>query len=431
VPRAANDWRETALANLGKLDFDRLSVTNSSKVFELARNPSNKLWRIVRPLDARADSPKIDKALQELCNLRVEQFVTDGPKIEFDSYGLQNPALTLAFARGTNTVLSLAFGKSPTNDSSRVFARRNAEQTVVTVATNLLEPLHASYETLRDTQLVSATGPLAAIEIRGQENFTLLRTNRTWFVVPQNFFADAGLVSDMLRSLSEIEVKFYNDVVVAPELPALGLVPPSYQIILREAVTNASVITNVPAEEIDFGTNQADMVFAQRADEKFLYTVKQSDVDRLPKTALELRDRRIWHFTENDVARVTIEQHGKSLQLVRNGTNQWSIAVGSQGIVPNEFALEETVHRFGELKSDYWIQRGDQDRARFGFKPDGHRITFDLKDGKKLSVELGSFASIGSPYALVTQDDGPWVFTFPPVLYQFVQLYLTIPPGVP
>jgi len=49
IPRNANDWRDTTLLNFKELVFDRLAVTNGGKVFELQRDSSNELWRVVRP----------------------------------------------------------------------------------------------------------------------------------------------------------------------------------------------------------------------------------------------------------------------------------------------------------------------------------------------------------------------------------------------
>ena len=42
--------------------------------------------------------------------------------------------------------------------------------------------------------------------------------------------------------------------------------------------------------------------------------------------------------------------------LIRTGTNQWSLAAGSQGIIDPP-AVEETVHRLGQLTAAGWIGR--------------------------------------------------------------------------
>ena len=434
LPRSVDDWRETALVDFASLDFDRLSVTNGAKILELDRNLTNGLWRMVLPMEARADRVKIGESLQKLQDLRALQF-RDNPQSELDTFGLQPPGLSLAFKRGTNTVLLLGFGKSVAGETNQIYARRNGENTVLTVAAAALEPWHAAHETFRDRHLVSPTGPLAAIEFHGAEVFTLRRTNSTWLVTPQNFPADPALVSALLTNLGALQVaQFYRDVVVAPDLPALGLAEPWYKIFFQAAATNAALErTNLTIAELDFGTNQDGLIYARRSDESFVYTVSLSDFQQLPVAALQLRDRSIWNFSTNDVAQLTVRQNGKVRQLLRKEPGNWTLAPGSQGIMDEvtAAAIEETVYRFGRLQAEAWVERGGQNRARYGFQPDGLRLALELHSGINFEIEFGGEATVGSPYALVTLNQEPWIFEFPPMLYQLVQSFLTIRSDAP
>ncbi len=431
---AVDDWRDTALVDFDRLDFDRLLVTNGAKILELHLDATNGLWRMALPMEARADKIKIMESLEKLRGLRALQFV-DGPASDLEAFGLQPPELSLAFKRGTNTALLLAFGRSATNGDGRVYARRNDEKTVQTVAREPLEPWHAAHETFRDRHLISPTGPLAAIEFRALETFTLCRTNSAWRVTPQNFPADAALVTALLTNLGGLQVaQFYKDVVVAPDLPALGLAAPVYQIIFYAAATNAAAGgTNMIVAGVDFGTNQDGLIYARRLDESFVYTLRLADVQGLPVSALQLRERAIWKFSTNDVTRVTIRQHGKVRQLLRQGAGNWSLAPGSQGMLDEVriAAIEETVFRLGELSAESWVGSGGENRERYGFKPDGLQLSVELRSGEKFDLEFGGPAGLGSSYALVSQNREPWVFEFPPMLHQLVQLFLTIPAGIP
>ena len=129
----------------------------------------------------------------------------------------------------------------------------------------------------------------------------------TWRVLPQDFPADAGLVKDLVSALRGLQiVEFTKDVAIAPELPAYGLASPARQYILRSAATNSPAgPTNPIIVEVDFGTNQADKVFARRADESCVYAVKLADFQRLPAASWQMRERRIWNFSTNDVAGAT------------------------------------------------------------------------------------------------------------------------------
>src|SRR6202007_1732467 len=120
-------------------------VTNGTQVFELQRDPTNKRWRMTRPDQARADTPKIDELLFQLQNLRVNRFITDDPKADLESFGLQPPNWQLALSQGTNTVALFQFGKGPTNDDTQVYARCAGQDAVVLLPREPLEAWRAEH----------------------------------------------------------------------------------------------------------------------------------------------------------------------------------------------------------------------------------------------------------------------------------------------
>jgi hypothetical protein len=431
VPHTADDWRDTALIDLNGLAFDRLAVTNGAKVFELRRDAATKLWRMTYPLQARASSAKTEESLQLLENVRVQQFLPEEHRASLESFGLQPPELELAVAEGTNTVAWLQFGKALTNDARLVYARRVGLNAIVAVPKESLAPWYAPANEFRDPLLLSLTTPVAGIDVRGRDNFTMQQqTNGAWRGLPQGFAADAGLVRNLVGALTALRiVEFTNDVVTAQELSAYGLASPARQYILRAATTNAAAgSTNGVVAVLDFGTTQAERVFARRADESFVYLVKLADFMELPAAGFQMRERRIWSFSTNDVASVTLREQGRMRQLIRNGPHSWSLASNSQGMI-NDLAVEEAVSGLCQLTADVWLACGETNRTRFGITDQSRQITLELKNGEKALVEFGSEAPGKPLYAAVTLDKDLWVFAFPVWLYEYVQRFLSVPPN--
>jgi len=432
VPRSADDWRDTALLDMKGLAFDRLAVTNGAKVFELRRDATNQLWRMVYPLQARANSAKTEESLQMLQSVRVRQFVPDDSRMDLETFGLQPPELEVALGQGTNTMARLQFGKSLTNDTRLVYARRVGLNAVVAVPKDLLASWYALVNDFRDPLLVTLTAPVASIEVRTQDKFSVQQqTNDTWRVLPQDLPADPGLVRDLLSALSALRiVEFTTDAATAPDLPLYGLASPTRQYTLRAPATNSpSGLTNAIIAQLNFGTNQADKVFAQRADEPgFVYAVKLTDFQRLPAAGWQMRERRIWDLSTNDVARATLRQQGRARQINRNGPHDWSLAPGSQGVI-NDLAVEETVSGLCQLTAAAWVGHGAADRARYGFSENSHQVTLELKNGEKATVEFSTGAASGVPCGAVTLVGEPWVFECPAWLYEYVQRYLSVPPN--
>ncbi|MGD0350612.1 MAG: DUF4340 domain-containing protein [Verrucomicrobiota bacterium] len=428
IPRSANDWRDTALVDAGSR-CDRIVLTNGTKAIELRCDATNHLWRMLRPLQARADSERITAALQKLYAARVSQFVTDDPKADLTAFGLQPADLDLWLGRGTNSVAALHVGKTSTNDASRVFARRGDWNTIVTTAREPLAFWRGAVNDFRDPHLLELTAPVAEIEVRGLNSFTLQRQgSNDWTVAREKFPADAENAQAFIKLLADFRVvEFVKDVVTPPDLQAYGLAAPTRQIILRSVVGD----TNAVIAQLLFGATQTNEIFVQRADEDFIYGLSLADYSRLPEFGWEFRDRRIWDFEATNVAAITLHQDGKTRQIVRNGLNQWSLAPGSQGVI-NSPALEETAYRLGKLTAAGWVGRSVTEPEKYGLNTNNLQITVELKNGEKHTVDFGAeLPRAQTALAAVTLDGERWAFVFPPVLYQFVLSYLTIPANVP
>lgn len=423
LPHSADDWRDTALVDFDSRTPDWIILTNGTKVIELNRNATNRLWQMTRPLVARANSSRIAEALQRLQTARVAQFVTDNPKSDLSAFDLQPADLDLWLGSGTNFVTAIQLGKSPTNDSSLVYARHDGWSTIVTTAREPLATWFGTVNDFRDPYLFELSAPVSEIQVRGRNDFTLQRNGtNAWHIVGENLPVDAGSVQRFIEILANLHVaEFVKDVVTAPDLPAYGLATPAGQITLLSSAGD----TNTVIAQLLFGATQTNEMFVRRTDEDFIYAIPLEDFNQLPQAGWELRERRIWNFSEADVAQITIRQGGKTRQIIHDGLNQWSLAPGSQGII-TPAAIEETVHRFGELTAAAWLAHNAAECQKFGFKPENLSLTLELKNGRQDTVDFG-IAGTQTAVAAVTLDGERWAFVFPPVLYQFVLSYLSLP----
>ncbi len=433
IPRSVNDWRDTSLMDVSENNFGAIMLTNGAKTIELHRDATNRLWFMTRPLQARADSERITSALQHLQTARVALFVTDNPNTDLTAFGLQPADLDLWLGHDTNFVTGIHLGKNPTNDSTQIYAKREGWNAIVTTDKEPFSLWHGSVNDFRDPHLLELTAPVNEIEARGTNgaaNFTLQRQGTNdWKIVGEKFPVDAESVQAFIQALAQLRVaEFVKDVVTVPDLQAYGLAALTRQITLLSTVGD----TNSVIAQLAFAV-QTNGIFVRRADEDFIYSITEEDFNNLQALfgeGWEFRDRRIWHFTENDVAQITLHQNGRTRVMVRNGPIKWSLAAGSQGII-NPPAIEETAHRLGELTATYWVGRNITAPEKYGFKPDNLQITVELKNGEKFTVDFGTPISNQTALAAVTLDSERWAFVFPPVLYQFVLMYLTIPANVP
>jgi hypothetical protein len=419
LPRATNDWRDTAFVDLRSLTFDRLLVTNAARGIEFQRDATHDTWRLMYPLKTRADTARLSSALQQLQQLQVAQFVSDDARPDLESFGLQPAELELVFARGTDPVARLSFGR--TNAAGQTFARRQGVPGVVAVNGAPLALWRVPINDFRDRHLLTLPRTPGPVAVRGADSFTLLPQSNGWRLRPADFPVDQALADDLLATLAQAEIEFYKDAVTEPDLRTNGLVSPAREItLMRPAAADG---TNAVLAQLAFGVTNDHKVLVARADEDSIYALPLAVVQRLPWAGWQLRERRLWRFSENDVARLISREAGRTREVLRLGTNSWTLAPNSQGII-NPFAIEETTHRFGELAATLWVERGAQELTRYGITTNSLALTFELKNGASHTVRFGASAPSQYPYAAVTLDQETWVFEFPLGLYAYVSDYL-------
>lgn len=425
IPQSATDWRDATFVHDGT-GCDSITLTNGVKIIQLARNPSNHLWEMVRPFPARANGDYITKALQQLQTARVSQFVTDNSNADLTAFGLQPPDMDLWLGNGTNNVTGIYFGKTSTNDASQVYAKREGWNAIVTTSKQPVSPWYGTINDFRDPYLFELTAPVAEIEmmISATNHYILQRQGNGWKIPGESFPVGADSVEFLIRVLANLRVSdFVKDAVTPANLAAYGLKNPSREIVLRSVAGD----TNAVIARLLFGNIDKNEIYVRRTDEDFIYAISLEDFNRLPsRENWEFRERSIWNFSETNVTQITVRQKGKTLKILHNGINQWTPAAGSQGII-NPPALEEVTHDLGSLYAYAWIARGVSNPAKVGLDPNNLSITVTLKDGQELTVDFGTQLSGDTTLAAVTLGGEKWVFVFPPAFYQLVLSYLSAP----
>lgn len=428
IPRTPDDWRNPAIVDLKNIAFDRLVVTNGIKAFELQRNVTNGVWRLARPLAARADSPRVDQLLEKLQTLYFTEFVDQDPKTDQESLGLLSPDLSLSFFNADEPVVELYFGKCPTNQPAQVYARRSDTEGIGRVSKEPLAPWSGGFDDFRDRHLLSLAGrQVARLEIHGAEDFTLKRyTNDTWSVeASPEALIDSRLVRELIGTIVGMQIaQFVKSVVTEPDLVNYGLDAPVRRIAV--CFQGEGSATNQSAVQLDFGATTNGNIYVRRGDETAVYAVSLADFRSLPGESWQLRDRRLWNFSENEVRKLTVHNGIAKRELLHQGSNQWAFAAGSQGVI-NNFAVEEAAGTLGELSAAAWTARGAAAFAQYGFTDTTNRVSAEVRQNDKtetFTLELGGTAPSGLQYGAVVLDGEPWVFELPARISEVIASYL-------
>lgn len=428
VPATADDWRDTTVVNTSVLSSERLAVTNNAKSVFLVmhQNSTNHLWRMVWPFRARADNGWIVEGLRKLAATRIHSFLPEAPKPELDTLGLATPALELALGEGSNNVVLLQIGKSPTNDPGLVYARRVGENAFFTLPADALKPWQReSVNDFRDPHLLTATEPITAISAKADDSFDLRQSNGVWHIFPGDRPGDPELIGHFVSVFTNAPIaQFVKDVVNPPDLPGYGLTPPLREYRLESPGSGTNLV--LADVQFGFGTNQADKVFARRTDESSVYALSTNDFAQLPRAGWQLRERKLCNFEASDVTKVRIQRQGVTREVVHNGPHQWSLGPGSSGVI-NDLAIEETVRGLAQAAMLNWQAHGETGFNACGFDTAKYEITLELKNGKAFSIRFGNETPAGGVYAAVTLDGEICIGEFPGNLYGQIKYSLTVP----
>ena len=443
LPLTADAWRDRRLLSLAGLKYDRLRVRNGTRDL-VAQRGTNRLWRIEEPKPVkRANTPRLDQLLAELQRWPVQRFVTDDPKAELESFGLQTPEVELAFGAGTNDLLTVQFGKSPTNQPGLVYARSLATTNVMLVARDWLEQLRAPVWEFTEHRLVDALVPggVDTIQVVGEEPFTLrLRTNSAAELVwvaddKAQTLTDPVMMESFLANLVTLEAVELEKDVVTDYAPYDLTAPKRSVSLLRSGTNSVGAPTNTLVARLDFGKFKGtDTLFARRHDENSVYVVPRGDVENFAWSVFQLQDRGIWNFDTNQVTAITVQWDGQTNRLTRAANGRWVDGPNAVDALRN-VALEETCFRLGQLRAMRWVYLAenpatDKRLPLYGIGPESRSLSIEVAGSPARTnvITFGHMPSKRNPWASVAdpRSGKPAVFEFPRDLFlHYVVQYLS------
>lgn len=433
LPAGPATWRDPQFLNLSGVRFDRLQMRAPAREYAVQRDPTSRRWRLTKPRPARADHGRIEQLLQQLQTLNIQAFANDHGVADLEPFGLQPPQASLTFSQGTNDLMVLDFGQSPTNTPDLIFARRSHLAGLVLIPRETLDWVAVPYSELLDYRLIDRPiEQVDRIEVVAREPFTLARgTNGVWSLQGTTTLpADPGLVGAFLEQLRGLRVQeVAKEVVTEMDLPTYGLADSTRHLKLhweQDGLENQLLI--------ELGATREEQIFVRRSDENPVYAVALKDVLALPRAAFDLRDRQLWRFGTNEVTSVTIMTGSATNQLLRSPRGQWAFAEGSQGVV-NTFALEEALHRLGDLRARFWVERGAEALGDYGIPQVNHRLAIGVVQAGRpatFSLAFGASSPSGGPFAATLLDGEPTIFECPlDVYYPYDEVVRSLSPLSP
>jgi hypothetical protein len=312
--------RDKTVLALEEKQVKRIEVQHGEQHLAVERDGDG--WKLVAPLEAKADKTKITDLISAINGAKVKEFIEETPQ-DLAKYDLNPPQWRLSFLVGDDRAeKSLLVGSEETAKNGR-HAKRGSADNVFLIEAKLTEKFPKEASDWRDRRLlaferdkvdrVEIVAGEAATEVACVENCGKIPDDRWQLKRPMEAKADAIKVRTLLRNLEELKAKAFVSE-AAEDLVPYGLAQPEARIHIWLREAQAPISVAVGREDVDKGG-----AYVQVAGRPAVYLIETRDRQDIVKTAAELRDRKLLAFKTRDVRKIAVKHPDREVVIEGDG----------------------------------------------------------------------------------------------------------------
>jgi hypothetical protein len=381
--RPVSDFRDKTLLAFARGEVSGIEIVTAADTITL--EPTGHGWTMTRPTPRAADVDTVNELLEKLSAARVREFVADGPT-SLAPYGLDRPVTVRLHVgkdkdRATRTLL---FGKVDEGKKG-IYAMRAGEASVFLVPEETWKAVPQNVAALRDKTVIAfERDKVTRYDIESPKGVvTVTREKDTWKVTaPEALPADQVEVGAVLTRLRDLKAQaFLTD--DASGIPRYLAKPEVKVTIHQEGVPTPTTLLLAPAPDRRGG--QAS-VYAAVAGKGPVVLVDGAALNQLGRTALELRDRRVFAGLEpRDVKRVRFKAGGQTVVAERSGDTEWRLVEPTKGPAKSS-KIDDVLYMLRGLKWDEIAADKPDAPARWGLDAPALEVTMFKADGAELGT---------------------------------------------
>ncbi|MDY6913363.1 MAG: DUF4340 domain-containing protein [Planctomycetota bacterium] len=340
-------------------DAAELTISCRSAETRISFRRRDTTWRIVSPIDARAEEHKVREIIDALKNLRYERRPAPG-EVGDDVTSLNLPlwTVTLIGEAGLKNVLHVG-NAVPLADGMTYVQPAGEKQTYV-VAVDFATKLGRELKEFRDKAVLEfKPGDLAGLSVRGREEYELALHKGRWGIVrPVSAPADEKQVRNLIDKLTSVQaVEFVAD--KPKKLAPFGLAEPRLTVRLRlKAQEPTPATASAPAETrpaegksfgLALGSQSKDNVYAKLLDAPCIFLVPADLLEKLQPKLTDLRDKQVMPVNSADVERVELALPSGDVTLTKQD-GQWFMQAPFEGAADSR-SVENLLKKINSLQA--------------------------------------------------------------------------------
>ena len=414
LTKSATDLRDRSVIKFDTETVSGIQFAQSDKVSTSGSNTINcekrdNTWRIVHPIEAKADAEEIEILLSELRSLKVSTFEADGADAnvptQLGKYGLDTPRIQVKLNDRDGTY-ALDIGSAVPSEAGtegHVYVKVSVHQDAVyTVSENIYNLLNKSVFDLRDKRVIDFQRlDTIHLEIKQDKETTICTKNfdNTWELETPTgkIKADADAVDDLIFGVDSLEAAAFVDDQIK-SLASYGLAPPSIQVAFTQRGEEK------PAVLLIGDYTQDGTVYVKAEQSTQVSRVKRALIDKIAQGTAWLRDKQVLSFHIDDAIRLTLTSHGEEpVTCQRLGTN-WRLTAPVQEDA-NNTEVNAIIYELDNLMADAFIgSKSAPTDATTGLDKPNVQLTFELRNQKVYTLQVGKSDASGRFYARLQHE---------------------------
>jgi hypothetical protein len=149
--RSTFNLRDKAIVSLQRDKIDRITISMAGAAIELAKDGTD--WRLIRPVEAPADSVAVEGLISRLSTVQMKSIVAEqGTPADLSKYGFDRPRSTVTLG---GTTASLIVGGQAGDD---VYVRDGSRPLIATAESALLTDLQKGVDEYRRKEVLAFRG---------------------------------------------------------------------------------------------------------------------------------------------------------------------------------------------------------------------------------------------------------------------------------
>lgn len=400
--------RFSPIPHLKKDDIQKVEMTKEGEKVVLTR-VGPETFKVTQPIDYPADKSSVKLMLEKLEKLQFGDMVTDKPEKHAEFEVTAEKGVRLAVYEKDNTDKPRADFWIGAMKDGYTLLRAEGHNEVVQVVGAIKSIFAKDLKGWRDKAIldfkredankIEVESPAGTYVLHAETAADEAKPNKkektTWKldVTPMVVETlDDDVPSGIVTALYSLKAADFADGV---KLADVGLEQPLWTITVS--------LTDQSKKQLLIGNKKDEQdTYVKVPDQAQVFLIKKYTLDRIARRPIDLRDKTVTSFKDDDVAEVEIVKDKSRLQL-RKDNDSWKATPPTK---LDDIKVKSAISALANMKATGFSEQRDPVKTGLG-KPQGV-VTVSLKDKSKIVLRVGSEAEDNAVY--LAREGRPDIF---------------------